>query len=536
MRQQNFAEDGDLLNNVPDSIVHRILCFLDLKDRSRLSCVSRRYRELCISAPNVALSNANLTRRFRFNNFVDRLLSRRSWRGEKIQKFFLHWSFGELFEEEMYRIDTWLYHVVNLGVQYIAFQLITERFALPQCVLNCKSLVTLFIKTNNGILKLPSTSSAPGFGINTTLQALALISVRIEDDDCFGEWISQFKSLKELNLTRVSGKKSLSIHNSSSPLGCGIDNSLKKLTLDSLQIEDDCFGEWLSHFKSLKLLYLTRIRGIKSMSIHNSSIDVLEVKDCNDLVDISIFAEKLRQLYILWYPYNNSSSFGSLKISAPNLENFRWGGHVVDYYCRGDFSHKLNLAIDLSLSDQLYESSTKYYLHKILYSMQRAKVLTLRDEFVEVLFKYGCLPYLFDHLEHLAIVRMSSFEDKIPALSSFLKETINLKRLVILNDAKVANSMPSGKLSFKLEYWESQNFMFTNQLKIVIMELSWGSDVELMKYLLKNTKELEEASIISSPAVPTNLIIELKKIAHQPIGCPATTIAQYTFVASLLVS
>ena len=71
--------------------------------------------------------------------------------------------------------------------------------------------------------------------------------------------------------------------------------------------------------------------------------------------------------------------------------------------------------------------------------------------------------------------------------------------------------MPSGKLSFKLEYWESQNLMFTNQLKIVIMELSWGSDVELMKYLLKNTKELEEASIISSPAVPTNLIIELKK-------------------------
>ena len=119
------------------------------------------------------------------------------------------------------------------------------------------------------------------------------------------------------------------------------------------------------------------------MSIHNSSIDVLKIKDCNDLVDISIFAEKLRQLHILWYPYK-SSSFGSLKISAPNLENFCWVGHVVDYHCRGDFSHKLNLAIDLSLSDQLYESSTKYYLHKILHSMQRAKVLTLRDVFVEV--------------------------------------------------------------------------------------------------------------------------------------------------------
>ena len=54
--------------------------------------------------------------------------------------------------------------------------------------------------------------------------------------------------------------------------------------------------------------------------------------------------------------------------------------------------------------------------------------------------------------------------------------------------------------------------LITNQLKIVIMELSdGGSDVELMKYLLKNTKELEEASIIYSPPVPTKLIIELKK-------------------------
>ena len=397
-RQQNFVEDGDLFNKLPDSIVHHILCLLDLKDCSRLSCVSRRYRELCISAPWVTLNNTdltprrfpsdnfvdrpNLTRRFLFNNFVDRLLSLRSWHGVKIQNFLLKWDFGELFEEEAYRIDTWLYHVVNLGVQKIAFRLTTQRFALPQFVLNCKSIVFLHIKTNDGILKLPSTSS--GFGINTTLQALILISVQIEDDDCFGEWLSQFKYLKELNLTGVCGKKSLSIHNYSSSLGCGVDNSLKKLTLDSLQIEDDYFGEWLSHFKSLKVLILTRVSGIKSMSIHNSSIDVLEIQHCNDLVDISIFAEKLRRFHVRWYPYNNSSGFGSLKISAPNLENFRWVGRVVDYHCRGDFSHKLNLTIDLSLSDQLYESSTKYSLRKILHSMQRAKVLTLRDEFVEV--------------------------------------------------------------------------------------------------------------------------------------------------------
>ena len=337
-RQQNFAEDGDLFKKLPDSIVHHILHFLGLKDYSRLSCVSRRYRELCVSTPWVTLNNTNLTpRRFLFNNFVDRLLCRRCWHGVKIQNFILIWDFGEFFENEAYRIDTWFYHVVNLGVQKISIQLTTTRFALPQCVLNCKTMVFLKIMTKDGILKLPSTSSAAGFGINTTLQTLVLISVRIEDINCFGEWLSQFKSLKVLNLTRVSG--------------------------------------------------------IKSMSIHNSSIDVLAIKYCDDLVDITIFAEKLRKLLILWYPHNKSSSVGSLKILAPNLEDFRWGvGHVVDYYCIEDFSSKLNLIIALGLSDQLYESSTKYYLHKILRSMQRAKVLTLRDEFVEVNILYS-LPF-----------------------------------------------------------------------------------------------------------------------------------------------
>uniref|UniRef100_A0A7N2MXT4 F-box domain-containing protein n=1 Tax=Quercus lobata TaxID=97700 RepID=A0A7N2MXT4_QUELO len=423
-----------MLNKLPDSIVHHILFFLHIKDHSRLSCVSRRCRDLCISTPYVALSNTNYTiteisRRFRFNNFVDRFMSRRNWHGTKLHTFVLHWCFELPLTDEAYRVDTWLSHAVNSGVQRIQLDLSgTERFPLPQFILSCKSMSFLSVKNNNSILKLPSTSSA-GRDINTTLQILVLDYLQIEDD-FFGEWLSQFKSLKKL-ITRISRIKRISL------VGCGIDTSLQTLVLDSVQIEEeDYFGEWLSHFKSLKELNLTRIRGIKSMSIHNSSIDGLAIKYCDDLVDISIFAEKLRKLHIIWHPHNKSSSVGSLKILAPNLEDFRWGGHVVDYYCIEDFSSKLNLIIALRLSDQLYESSTTYYLHKILCSMQRAKVLSLRDEFVEVLFKYGCLPYSFDNLEYLTIVRMSSFEDKIPAVSSLLRETRSLKWLFLLNDTK----------------------------------------------------------------------------------------------------
>ena len=327
-----------------------------------------------------------ISRRFRFNNFVDRFMSRRNWHGTKLHNFILHWCFELPLTDEAYRVDTWLSQAVNSGTQKIQLEpSVTERFPLPQFILSCKSVSFLSVKTNNSILKLPSTSSADR-GINTTLQILVLHYLQIEDD-FFGEWLSQFKSLKKLNLTRISRIKRISL------VCCGIDTSLQTFFLDSVQIEEeDYFGEWLSHFKSLKVLNLIRIRGIKSMSIHNSSIDVLAIKYCDDLVDITIFAEKLRKLLILWYPHNKSSSVRSLKILAPNLEDFRWVGHVVDYYCIEDFSSKLNLIIALGLSDQLYESSTKYYLHKILRSMQRAKVLTLRDEFVEVNILYS-LPF-----------------------------------------------------------------------------------------------------------------------------------------------
>ena len=77
---------------------------------------------------------------------------------------------------------------------------------------------------------------------------------------------------------------------------------------------------------------------------------------------------------------------------------------------------------------------------------------------------------------------------------------------------QVENSMTSGMLSFKMEYWEFQNLMFTNQLKIVHMDFSnGGNDVELMKYLLKNTKELGLMRIVGSLPIPNNLIIDFNK-------------------------
>ncbi|GMY05952.1 f-box/lrr-repeat protein 13 [Fagus crenata] len=392
MELQNFDDDDDnIFCNLPDHIVHRIHSFLPLKDLSRLCCVSRRFRDLCISNSFLVLSNIHCNDNLlnRFKNFVDRFMVRRSLYGVKTHQLFLRWSFEGSLEDETYRVNTWLYQAVNSCLELLKIELTIGgyAFALPPCVLSCNSLKSLIVKTNNGILKFPSASLA---GTVTTL-------------------------------------------NGETP-----------------------------------------------------------------------------KLFDTWRP--NYSGGTSLKVNAPNLVSFEWGGHVVDFCCIEDFSSPMLLAsIALGLSDhhQYESSSIKCNLDKLLHSMRRAKSLKLWDKFVEVLFKHGCLQSSFNNLEFLTIVRTSFIGDEVPAISSLLRETTNLKYLELVNpwDMNV-----SEKLSFKMEYWESQNLMFTNQLKIVHMDFSnGGNDVELMKYLLKNTKELGLMGIVGSLPIPKNLIIDFNK-------------------------
>jgi hypothetical protein len=330
MELQNFDDDDDnIFSNLPDHIVHRIHSFLPLRDLSRLCCVSRRFRDLCISNSFLVLSNIHCNHNLlnRFKNFVDRFMVRRSLYGVKTHQLFLRWSFEGSLEDETYRVNTWLYQAVNSCLELLKIELTIGgyAFALPPCVLSCNSLKSLIVKTNNGILKFPSASLA------------------------------------------------------------GTVTTLKLLVLESIRIEDDYFGEALSNFNSLRILILLKLSGLKRMTINNSTIGQLFIKDCNDLSIINISAEKLRNLLILWRP--NYSGGTSLKVNAPNLVSFEWGGHVVDFCCIEDFSSPMLLAsIALGLSDhhQYESSSIKCNLDKLLHSMRRAKSLKLWDKFVEV--------------------------------------------------------------------------------------------------------------------------------------------------------
>ncbi|XP_059435832.1 F-box/LRR-repeat protein At4g14103-like [Corylus avellana] len=452
------ADDDGRFSDLPDEIVHRILSFLRMRDLSRLSVVSRRRRELCISNPHLDLSNIDLinsdeSSRSRFNSFVDRLISLRWMHRVKTQTFRLRWSF--VGGDDEYRVATWLQHAVNMGVARINLELVLDLgkpFDLPHCVLGCNSLRQLKVDAGDGFVKLPS----PYFAA-TNLQWLELRPVRI---------------------------------------GCNVN-----------------IGELLSSFKSLKCLWLDKISGTKSMTFTSPSVVSLILSNYDDeLCNISILQEKLQVLGISW---SSKSGGKSLTISAPNLKRFYLGGSAVDYYnCMKDFPHLFNAEMGL-LSFPTHQASSKHIFDKILHSIQRAKCLTINECFVEVLLEQGCLPFLFDNLEHLTVRRSSRGVQVLP-LCSLLRGIIKLKHLTVScltrDFANVTNSMPSREFSFKMGYWESQDLMFTRQLKKVTMVLFDKEDeVELIKYLLKNAEELEVMEILYTSPVSSDLITEIRR-------------------------
>ncbi|KAE8009514.1 hypothetical protein FH972_005946 [Carpinus fangiana] len=423
IKKQN--SDGRDVNvgfiDLPDEVVHHILNLqgAELRDLARLSMVSKRCRELCISTPNLLLSNIDTDDKFK--SFVDKFMALRCLHGVWTVRFQIRWSFDEAdAQADQYRaVETWLQRAVasgggvaNVRLQFIHLRKASQSqsqshsFALPLCVMRCNSLRFLEVDAGNGVLKLPS---PPYFA--TKLRMLILSNVKIENDSNIGALFSSFKSLE--------------------------------------------------------VLWFDNVSGIKSMSISSSSLQILSITSFDSrLCDIDIQqVDKLHDLNLLWHAKPCTAAAGrggsrrSLTISAPNLRKFHFSGFAVDHYCMSEAPHLWQATIALLLRGVNQAAANKNNLDKILHSVKKATNLTIGVGFEE-----GMSPREQQH-------------------------------------------------SLKMEDWESQNLMFTHQLKTVTVKLFDGvKEIELIKYLLKNAQELQAIVILyTSPMSSDFLTDELTK-------------------------
>ncbi|XP_012846651.1 PREDICTED: F-box/LRR-repeat protein At3g26922-like isoform X1 [Erythranthe guttata] len=198
------AENSDRISGMPDDVLVHILSFLPTTISAKTSILSRRWRFLWAYAPNLI---------FKTDDDVDSdivyrvMLLRRS---ENINTLRMTGCFPctEL------QFDTWIAYAVMRDVRNLDLWVSGCRI-LPQCLLNCKTLVDLRL-TNCSVIPEAGPICLP------CLKNLHLIHARYESDESLPHLLSGCTMLEEFVL--MLDEDSLSCYNISSP-------TIKRLTV-----------------------------------------------------------------------------------------------------------------------------------------------------------------------------------------------------------------------------------------------------------------------------------------------------------------
>ncbi|XP_048328830.2 putative F-box/FBD/LRR-repeat protein At4g03220 [Ziziphus jujuba] len=278
---------------------------------------------------------------------------------------------------------------------------------------------------------------------------------------------------------------------------------LETLILSQLKISNKLLGEWILRCESLKKLVLFAVSGIVRINISSSSLEYLRIEDitATKYLDIKISTERLECLYILWQV--GKSAKHSLRLNAPKLQKFTWKGCVSYYSYEGDFESLRYADIVIIPTPSQNKAVANVTMAKVLETVHRVSWLRVDMFFIEVVelmeefHSLGALTLLLDDLA-----------GKVPTLASFLKLTPHLNSLKI----STSYSSDENKSSYDAEYWEAQNLKFVKSLKEVEMEIHGKhNEIELIKYLLKHAKELENMTVLySSKVFPRHVAISRK--------------------------
>ncbi|KAJ9159334.1 hypothetical protein P3X46_024844 [Hevea brasiliensis] len=443
------ASDQSILDDLPDHIVHNILDFVTIEDLARFSTLSRRFRRLCSSVPNLNVSakgvETNLVKRFNFLNFIDRFMIHRD--RFKLQRFSLSWSINQAFDwvfSEEYRIDSWLHQVARCDVEKLDLRIFFREsnissYALPACLNSCRFLKCLRLTLKNRILKLPTT----GFYF---LQDLRLCFVRIEHEE---------------------------------------------------------FGEWLSSCKRLQKLTLSNLDGIKNINITSTSITHLNIYIWHDIIVSSVNVSACRLQYMRFYWFSTQSK--QVNITAPNLLHLTLEGDLVDGYRLGSFDSLQRALIFAQTSPRLLrkseDSTDSVYLNEILFSVSHAEELYIGIALLDLLITDDYWPVLFLYnVKRLHLHVTPDLEDYcFPIVASLLDRLPSLESLTMRSYFQPA--APSSDTStLPMELYECRSQDFVDKLKSVEIELYEGlKGLEFIKYLLTTMKALEKLTIYYSP-------------------------------------
>nr|XP_011464818.1 PREDICTED: putative F-box/FBD/LRR-repeat protein At4g03220 [Fragaria vesca subsp. vesca] len=448
----------DRFSDLPDEIAHQILSLLNLRDLTRVSCVSKRCTKLYLSLPSLnfdTTSSVSMWKRLQVFNSSDRFLS--SLDDNTIQYFRIRWTYYPVKNSshfnELYRIFTWIRNAIRGNVEVFDLQLDTLQktpLVLPSWFFHCSSLKYLLFDFGGDILKWPSSSAC-----FPNLQVLKFRKFKIQGEEYFFKWIlCSRKSLKKLHLEEVRG--------------------IKFMTIESLSLESFCF---VHYFQS-------------------------------DLCHLKVSGQKLENIHISWE--FDSSSRRSLHICTPNLKYLKWSGSLMDNTDLGDLMCLEKAEIFL---EPLKEDYVKVF--ETLDGIRMLKALSLNQKTTKALFREHAVQALFENISHLQISITSLSDDLIPSMVSLPRGMTTLSTFYIHSDPSfIGYPVHENSVStYSMSYWISQNLSCICRLEEVRLELSDANERELACYILEHAKNLKKMVILYSPSqAPGAWFLRIRRI------------------------
>ncbi|OVA09209.1 F-box domain [Macleaya cordata] len=189
------------ISELPDSLLHHILCFLPTKCAIRTSILSRRWRYLYTSIPildfrkwrshtSTSTLEGYRLEHERFRNFLDRILNLHDM--PNLLKFYLHCD--RHFNES--RVNAWISSVIRRKVEELDLSLFGEYNLFPPSLFTCESLTILELKMDvEYVLHLPQSISFP------RLKILRLTDITFMDENLTQQLFSNCPVLEELSIS-----------------------------------------------------------------------------------------------------------------------------------------------------------------------------------------------------------------------------------------------------------------------------------------------------------------------------------------------
>lgn len=474
MSKSPKTDSIDRFTSLPEHVGHEILKFLSMEAISKLSVVSRRCRQLCISRPYLSVKisgHLDAIERTTLMRYFDRLWLLRG--GMSIQRLYIYWCLESCSRktkgEEERRILSWVHNAIVCNVKDLNLFLILDsgsEFDLPPSLLNSLSLESLDVYIGNRIIKFPSYSSIGSF---CSLKSLTLYSVRFDESFC--HWVSA---------------------------GC----------------------------KFLEKLILERILETKSIVINSSSLQELRMSTMDyELGHLQVSAPVLVQMS-LWWEFNSPNN-RTLLLYTPRLRLFALKGNILDFPLSEDLAC-------LNSFGSIFCPSFASTLPMPRFIRLRCDAVSLISsldlaayDLLAGLSEKGRVPSLFTSGLSLHILTTGVRYRLILLVESLFKGCSTPYRYLYIWKKVLPSHIEATEREDResTKYCDAQNgTTFMQNLKFITVELisdyRGRKNLALTKYLLENAKYLQKMTILYAPPLESDVIGEIR--GHEKASADVT--------------